>query len=166
MWAEFQDFVRQMPWFDRLGFFGAASVFPLGLLPWRETAADGELIGFFTAGIFVVLAAGGALFALVQRSRAESSARRSDGASLALKLQTGAALFVLVFPFLFIPAVSDGTRMRALDGDLIVAASQPGIGASLVIGSGLLLMVGTVFAWVHRSGAHGSSRPGSRRRRS
>lgn len=138
---EFRQFFGGLSLSDKLTMVGAFLVVISTFLPWKTTAAEGEVLG--------VLCLGGVATALGIAAIAAVRVRVSGLASgrnpvLPWVGQLGAVSAALVWCLVFIRISWDGTLARAVDGNIQVATSKPDAGVYIALVSAIVAVAGTL----------------------
>jgi hypothetical protein len=136
-----RQFVRTLTTADKLTLTGSALMLVCSFFPWKDTAAEGELLGLETMGWVALCGMMVALAAMVARNR-----RLLVNASSALPwlVQLAATGFSLVWCVVFIRLSWDSTLAPSIDGNIMVAVSAPALGVYLGALASLLGLGGTV----------------------
>jgi hypothetical protein len=123
---------------DKLALFGGALCLLCSFFPWKETAAEGDVIGLQSLGVVATGLAALAMLAVVGR------VRRSVNRAAAWLVQLGCAGAIIVWGLVFIKLSWDPTQAPSLDGNMLVPVSKPSLGVYLGIVSGIITDAGTM----------------------
>lgn len=134
-------FLRTLQGSDRIAFWGAVVVALSCFLPWKETAADGDVLGLMSAGVGAFLLSVGAMVAISIRVR-----RSMPGLNPMLPwlAQLGMTLVCLVWCAVYIKTASDMTRVPTPIGNADMMNSSPSMGAFLGVLGALAALGGTL----------------------
>jgi hypothetical protein len=131
---ELRNFLRQLDRADRIAFAGAAGNLLFSFLPWKETVADGEVLGLLSLGFPVLVASGLGIAAMAMRVR--KTPTLSPVISWAVQLISGC--FGIVWCLAFILLSWDSHPVASPIGNFEMATSRPAIGVFLaLLGSGV-----------------------------
>jgi len=125
---------------DKITLLGGALAALCAFLPWKETAAEGEVIGLESLGAVATGLMVLGMVALVARAR--RGIRLAP--AIAWLVQLGCSGVAVVWCLVFIRLSSDPTQAPSVDGNLMVAVSRPALGAYLGVVSGILASAGTL----------------------
>jgi hypothetical protein len=134
-------FFGTLPTADKLALAGAALVVLFSFFPWKETAADGEVLGLLSTGAVALGAAVALAAALLLRSR---KAMPSLGPVIPWLIQLAAAAVCVVSCLVFIKASWDGRRVASPVGNYELAVSRPSFGVVVGLIGGLVALGGTL----------------------
>lgn len=125
---------------DKLTLAGGGLIALCSFFPWKETAADGEVIGLQSLGVVATGLTVLAMAALLGR------ARRSlwINPALAWLLQLACTGATVVWSVVFIKLSSDPTLAHSVDGNMMVPVSRPAMGAYLGVVGGIISAAGTL----------------------
>ncbi len=138
---DFSQFVRSLSTGDKLAFIGAAMAILTAFLPWRETAADGEVIGLMSSGIGAVLLNGAAIFTIAARTR---RLMPHIGVPVWWLGQLAAVALALVWCLVFMKLNWDGRQVPSSIGNELMAISKPALGVFLALMFEVVSLAGTV----------------------
>lgn len=134
-------FVRELRSSDKLAFVGAAGTVFLAFLPWKETAAEGEILGLMSLGFLNFIANLLAMGAIVVRVR---NAMPRLNPVIPWLVQLGTICFGIVWSLIFMKLSYDGQQVPALIGNSMVAVSSPSFGVYLALLTQLVALAGTL----------------------
>jgi hypothetical protein len=127
---------------DKLALGGAGVMLTATLFPWRETIAEGEVLGVMSSGVVVtilgVLAVGG----IVVRTR---GAQYMVNPVLPWIMQLGCVGFSALWCLIAMKQAWDPTIAQSPIGNYQVWVSKPVFGLFLSLGAGIASLVGTIF---------------------
>jgi predicted small integral membrane protein len=138
-----RKFVRNLGQADKLVFGGAVVLLVSGFLPWKETAADGEILGMMSLGIIAMLAAIGQIAILAMRTR-KLQADPHANVLLPWMGQLVVALFCIFWCIIFMKVSSDSKLVPTAMGDSVVQNSVPAFGVYLGLLGALASLGGTL----------------------
>ncbi|HEY8206466.1 MAG TPA: hypothetical protein VIG99_03225, partial [Myxococcaceae bacterium] len=133
-------FVGGLTTADKLALVGGALCIICSFFPWKETAAEGEVIGLQSLGVVATGLMALAMAAVVGRAR--RSIRIHPAA--AWLVQLGCTGATVVWCLVFIKLSWDPTQAHSVDGNMLVPVSKPALGAYLGVVSGILAAAGTL----------------------
>jgi hypothetical protein len=125
---------------DKLVLLGGGLGALCSFLPWKETAAEGEVIGLQSLGVVATALMALAVVAMVGRAR--RSARVHP--AVAWLVQLGCTGATVVWCLVFIKLSLDLTQAQSVDGNMLVPVSKPALGAYLGVVSGIISAAGTL----------------------
>ena len=131
---EFRYFVAELPLGDKVAFVAAAFTILTTFLPWKETAAEGEILGLMSLGIIVFLVMAAVIASIVIRVRRVMPHLHPLVPWL---VQLGGTAFSGLWCIIYIGLSIDSRKTQALVGNFEVSVSAPAFGVFLaVIGCG------------------------------
>jgi len=136
--ADARLFVGGMTTADKLALIGGALCLLCSFFPWKETAAEGEVIGLQSLGIVAT-----GLMALVMGAVVGRARRRFNPAAMWL-VQLACSGATIVWCLVFIKLSWDPTEAHSVDGNLLVATSKPAMGVYLSAAGGIIAAAGTL----------------------
>jgi hypothetical protein len=139
--ADTRRFVGELSRSDKITFASACLIILSCFLPWKETAADGEILGLMSAGIGTLLGAALIIGALFVRKR--GTLPKVD-ASTQWMMQLGVSFFCILYTVIFIKVSFDTTQVQSQLGNAMVWASSPSFGVFLGLLGSLGALVGSV----------------------
>jgi hypothetical protein len=137
-----RQFVRSLGQADKIVFGGAVVLLVSGFLPWKETAADGEILGMMSLGIIAMLAAIGLIAILAVRIR-RLQADPYANVLLPWVGQLVVSLFCIFWCILYMKVSSDSRLTPTAMGDSVVQNSAPVFGVYLGLMGALTTLWGT-----------------------
>jgi len=132
-------FVRNLSQPDKIAVGGASVLLVSGFLPWKETAADGEILGMMSLGVVAMLAAIGLITVLAFRTR-RVQADPYANVLLYWMGQLIVSIFCIFWCIIYMQVSSDSRLVPTAMGDAVVQNSTPALGVYL----GLLGALGTL----------------------
>jgi hypothetical protein len=135
-----RSFVSSLTLADKLSFFGAVALFVSSLFPWRETVAEGEVLGIFGAGLLALFISLLLMGTIAMRLKAPSKERL-----MYWVIQLGLAGISVALSFIVGLQSIDRTLARAQVGNFEVWTSKPGFGVVFAAFAGAVVIVGTIF---------------------
>lgn len=135
-------FLVELSTADKIAFFASLGTWLACFFPWRQSASEGEVLGFASRGLAVLLLASASCAALVLRAR---GLRPTRIPVLALwSAQLGGMGFAVLLALIDLVVSIDTTVVRAPIGNAEVWASSPSFGVFFAIASGGLSVLGTL----------------------
>lgn len=141
MLADLKHFVLELGPSDKLAFLGAFASVLLSFIPWKSTAADGDILGLVSMGVLVLAASGITMAAVAVRTRKVTPQLNPVVPWL---VQLGSAVLAILWCFVFISLSWDGQLVPADIGNEMVHRSQPAAGAYLAVLTSLASLIGTL----------------------
>ena len=139
--ADFKSFVAELGRTDKIVFISALVIIASAFLPWKETAADGDILGLMSLGILAVLAAGALVGTVVVRVRRVMPAL---GALVPWVVQLCLSIFCIVWCLVFMKISTNGTEVPSSVGKEIVPHSSFSFGVLLALLGALGCLAGTL----------------------
>lgn len=127
---DFKGFVTDLPVGDKVAFMGAALTVLTTFLPWKETAAEGEILGLMSLGIVVFLVMIAVIGAIVIRVRRVMPQLHPLVPWL---VQLGGTVFAALWCIIYIGLSIDSRKTQALIGNFEVSVSSPAFGVFLAL---------------------------------
>ncbi len=137
---DIKNFIASLSLADKLSFFGAMALFISSLLPWRETVAEGEVLGIFGAGLLACFVGILLMVSVAMRLRVPVTDRL-----VYWMVQLGLAGISVLWSLIIGIQSVDRTLARAPVGNFEVWTSKPSFGVVLAAFAGTVVIVGTVF---------------------
>ncbi len=129
---------------DKLTFLGSLMTVLLGVLPWKETVLEGEVLGVLGLGLPVMVASAVAMAALAVRARRKASPVEP---LVPMFLQLGAAGFALLWCLVFIRVSWDSRLAHSPVGNFQMPVSRPAFGVYLALLTTAVALGGTLLAF-------------------
>jgi hypothetical protein len=146
--ADTRKFIGELSSSDKIAFASACLIILSCFLPWKETAADGEILGLMSAGIGSLLGAALIIGAIFVRKRGTLP---KVNASTQWMMQLGVSFFCILYTVIFIKVSFDTTQVQSQLGNAMVWASSPSFGVFLGLLGALGALVGSVMGLRERS---------------
>ncbi|MBJ6763990.1 hypothetical protein JGU66_24725 [Myxococcaceae bacterium JPH2] len=143
-----RDFLRELKGADRIAFWGAAAVVLSCFLPWKETAADGDILGLMSAGVGACLLSVGVMIAISVRVRRSLAQLNPMVPWLA---QLGMSIVTLLWGLIFMKLASDTARVPTPMGNTEMMNSSPSMGVFLAVLGALAALGGTLMGLKDKS---------------
>jgi hypothetical protein len=140
--GDFKRFVFELSNADKLAFFGSVTMFLACFFPWKETVADGEVLGLMSLGIVVFGLSAVAMAAIALRARKTFATLNPIVPWVA---QLGAIGFGELWCLVYMRLSWDSTITRSPVGNFEMWASKPSFGVILAFLSGIVAGLGTIF---------------------
>jgi hypothetical protein len=138
---DFRQFVGELSLSDKLAFAGAALVVLSAFIPWKETAADGEILGLMSQGLVAVLSAGGLMGTITLRVR---RVMPRLNVLIPWLLQLVLAVFTILWCVIFMKLSSDTTEVPSPMGNAMIMNSTPALGVYVGLLGALGSLAGTL----------------------
>ncbi|WP_434380280.1 hypothetical protein [Melittangium boletus] len=139
--ADFREFVGELSRADRIAFWSALVVVFSSVMPWVETAEDGENLGLLSLGFICVLLSLGVIGALTVRARKLLPQLNALAPWLT---QLFMSLVCLVWCLIFMKLSYDATEVPSPIGNSTITNSAPVFGAYLGLLGSVGSLVGTL----------------------
>jgi hypothetical protein len=138
---DFRDFMGVLGRSDKFAFVGAATILVSAFLPWKETAAEGDILGLMSLGLLAVLAAIGIIGAIAVRVR-----RLMPHLNVLIPwlVQLGLSIFSVLWCIVFMKISYDATEVPSPMGNATIMNSSPSFGAFLGLMGALTSLAGTL----------------------
>lgn len=136
-----REFIGELAKSDKIAFAGAALVGLSCFVPWKETAADGEVLGLMSSGVVALVGAGviiGAMFARVRRTMPKVNP------SVLWMTQLGMSFLCVLYTVVFIKTAFDSTQVPSHFGNQMTWNSSPSFGVFLGLIGAIGALVGSV----------------------
>lgn len=141
MLADLKNFLLELGQSDKLAFLGALATVLLSFIPWKSTAADGDVLGLVSLGVFVLIAAVGSMAAVAVRVR---KVMPQLNPIIPWLVQLGTSVFAIVWCLVFIRLAWNGQQVPADIGNEMVPLSSPSAGVFLALLASLVSLAGTL----------------------
>lgn len=127
---------------DKLALFGTSVLLLATFLPWRETVAEGDVLGVFSSGVIVTVLSALALGGIIVRTR---KTMPDLNPLLPWMAQLGCVGASGVWCLIYMMLSWDPTLARSPIGNYEVWVSKPAFGLILALLAGITSIVGTIF---------------------
>jgi hypothetical protein len=144
-----RQFVRNLGQSDKIAVGGAATLLISGFLPWKETAADGEILGMMSLGVVAMLAAIGLITLIAFRKRREQADPYTN-VLLYWMGQLVVSIFCIFWCIIYMKVSSDSRLVPTAMGDAVVQNSAPVLGVYLGLLGALGSLGGTLLGMKER----------------
>lgn len=136
-----RNFVGVLSFSDKIAFGGAVTIIVSAFLPWKETAADGEILGLMSSGILALLCAVGIISTIAIRVR-----RLMPNLNVLAPWMTqlGLSIFSALFCLVFMKLSYDATEVPSPMGNATIMNSTPSFGVFLALLGALTSLGGTL----------------------
>jgi hypothetical protein len=138
-----RGFIVELSSADKLAFFGSATMFLACFFPWKETVADGDVLGLMSLGVVVFVLSLGAMAAIVMRVRPATGTKRRNPL-IPWVAQLVAIGFSELWCVMYAVTSLDTTAARSPVGNFEMWASKPSFGLILAFLAGIVAGLGTV----------------------
>lgn len=135
--SDARAFVGELSRSDKIAFAGACLVILSCFLPWKETAAEGDVLGLMSMGVGALIGGAiviSAIFIRVRRTMPKFNPLMPWG------IQIGVSFFSLIYTVGFIKSAFDTTEVPSAIGNRMIMTSSPSFGVFL----GLLGTIGAL----------------------
>jgi hypothetical protein len=136
-----REFFGELSRSDKIAFAGSCVLGLSCFVPWKETAADGEVLGLMSAGVGAVLSAAlviGAIFVRVRRTMPKING------SVPWMMQLGVSFISVLYTVIFIKSAFDSTQVPSHFGNQMTWNSSPSFGVFLGLFGAIGALVGSV----------------------
>lgn len=137
-----KQYLLELPLADKLALGGTAMLLVATFLPWKETVADGDVLGVLSWGVLVMLLAVLALAGIFVRTL---KTMPSLNPLLPWAAQLGGAGLSGLWCLVYLALSVDMTKVQSAIGNEKVWASKPSLGLLVAIGAAVVSIVGTIF---------------------
>jgi hypothetical protein len=145
--SDAREFVGALSRPDKFAFAGACVMAFSCFLPWKETAADGDVLGLMSAGIGALLGAMmiiTAIFIRVRRTLPKINPLAPWG------MQVGTSFLLVLYVVIFIKAAFNSTQVPSSIGNEMIMNSSPSFGAFLALLGAIGALTGSVMGMRER----------------
>ncbi len=141
VFEEFRQFVSILGISDKVALAGVGMIVLSSFFPWKETAAEGDILGMMSLGLVCVLAAFAILGTIVLRVR-----RLLPSLNVLIPWlgQLGLSIFCIVWCIVFMKISTDASAVPSLMGNATVMNSSPSMGAYMGLMGSLACLAGTL----------------------
>ncbi|AKJ02654.1 Hypothetical protein AA314_04280 [Archangium gephyra] len=138
---DFRDLMSVLGRSDKIAFGGGVTILISAFLPWKETAADGEILGLMSLGLLAVLAAIGIVGAITVRVR-----RLMPHLNVLIPwvAQLGLSVFCILWCIVFMKLSYDATEVPSPMGNATIMNSTPSFGVFLGLLGALTSLAGSL----------------------
>ncbi|MFZ5444172.1 MAG: hypothetical protein ACOZQL_29520, partial [Myxococcota bacterium] len=137
-----KQYLAELPLSDKLALFGAATMLISTFLPWKETVAEGDVLGVLSSGVVVTLLGALAVAGIIIRTKKIST---SLNPLLPWVAQLGATGFAGLWCLIYVKTAWDPTLAHSPIGNYEVWVSKPVFGLFLGLIAAIASIVGTIF---------------------
>jgi hypothetical protein len=141
VFEEFRQFVGIMGISDKVALGGVGMIVLSAVFPWKETAADGDILGLMSLGLVCVLASLAILGTITVRVR-----RLLPDLNVLIPWlgQLALSIFCVIWCIVFMKISTDASAVPSLMGDATVMNSSPSMGAYMGLLGSLTCLAGTL----------------------
>lgn len=140
--GETKRYLWELPLADKLALFGTAVLVISSFFPWKETVAEGEVLGVFSSGILVTLLGSAAVAGIIVRTR---KTMPTLNPLLPWVAQLGCVGVSALWCLVYMKLSWDSTPAMSPVGNYEVWVSKPAFGLVLSILASIVSIVGTIF---------------------
>ncbi|MFP2913358.1 hypothetical protein ACLESD_51860, partial [Pyxidicoccus sp. 3LFB2] len=145
-----KELFRMLAGGDKVAFWGAAVVMFSCFLPWKETAADGDVLGLMSLGVGAFVLS--ILVMIVVGMRVTGALQRLNPV-VPWMGQLVAAFMCLVWCIIFIKVSADTTRVPTPIGNAEMMNSSPSFGVFVAVLGSIATLGGTLLGLKSKPGA-------------
>lgn len=138
-----RHFLSGLSFAEKLSFWGSVAAMVACAFPWRETAAEGPVLGFFSMGVMTF--GTGLLSTVAVATRARRAMPKLNPLVLWL-VQLGSLGVAIVWCLVLMIAWWDSTLVSAPVGNYEMYASKPSLGLYAGLLSAVVALAGTALA--------------------
>jgi uncharacterized Zn finger protein (UPF0148 family) len=141
VFEEFRQFVSILGVSDKVALGGVGMIVLSSFFPWKETAAEGDILGMMSLGLVCVLASFAILGTIVLRVR-----RLLPDLNVLIPWlgQLALSIFCVVWCIVFMKISTDASAVPSLMGNATVMNSSPSMGAYMGLLGSLACLAGTL----------------------
>lgn len=140
--GETKNYLMALPFADKLALGGASGLLITTFLPWKETVADGIVLGVFSSGIVVTILASLAVAGIIVRTR---KTMPTMNPLMPWVAQLGCVGISALWCLVYIVSSWDSTKAMSTVGNYEVWVSEPNwFCMILAIGAAIVSLVGTI----------------------
>jgi hypothetical protein len=146
--ADTRQFFSELTRSDKMAFAGSCLMGLSVFLPWKETAADGDVLGLMSAGALALISAAviiTSMFIRVRRTMPNINPMVPWGT------QVGVSFFCVLYIVIFITAAFDTTEVPSAIGNRLIMNSSPSFGVFLGLLGAVGALAGSVMAMKERA---------------
>jgi len=147
MMEEAREFITELSRADKLAFGGAVAVILSCFLPWKETAADGDVLGLMSSGFGALLLALVVMGTLVIRVR-QSIPKLNP--LLPWMTQLIGSVICVLYTVVTLRFSIDTTEVPSAIGNALIMNSSPSLGVFIALLGGLGAMAGSLLGLKER----------------
>jgi len=140
--GETKRYLWELPLADKLALFGTSVLVISSFFPWKETVAEGEVLGVFSSGILVTLLGSAAVAGIIVRTR---KTMPTLNPLLPWVAQLGCVGVSALWCLVYMKLSWDSTPAMSPVGNYEVWVSKPAFGLVLSILASIVSIVGTIF---------------------
>ncbi len=140
--SQTKKYLLELPMADKLALFGVSVMVLATFFPWKETVADGDVLGVFSSGILVTLLGAMAITGIIVRTRKTSPTLNP---LLPWIAQLGCVGFSGLWCLVYLKLSWDPTLANSQVGNYEVWVSKPSFGLILALLAAITSIVGTIF---------------------
>lgn len=137
-----KQYLWELPLADKLALFGTSVLLISTFFPWKETVAEGDVLGVFSSGILVTILASIAVAGIIIRTR---KTMPTLNPLLPWVAQLGAVGISGLWCLVYMKLSWDSTLAMSSVGNYQVWVSKPSFGLILGLIAGITSIVGTIF---------------------
>lgn len=138
---DFRNFVSLLGFSDRIAFGGAGAIVLSAFLPWKETAADGDILGLMSSGLVGIVGALAVMGTIAVRVRRSMP---SLNVLIPWLAQLGLSIFCVLWCIIFMKLSYDATEVPSPMGNATLMNSTPSMGVYLALLGALGSLGGTL----------------------
>ncbi len=141
VFEEFRQFVSIMGFSDKLALGGVGMILLSAFFPWKETAAEGDILGMMSLGLVCIVASFAILGTITLRVR-----RLLPDLNVLIPWlgQLALSIFCVVWCIVFMKISTDASAVPSLMGNATVMNSSPSMGVYMGLLGSLACLAGTL----------------------
>lgn len=146
--SDAREFVGELSRSDKIAFGGACLIAVSCFLPWKETAAEGEILGLMSMGVGALLGAVviiSAIFVRVRRTMPKLNPL------VPWMVQLSVAFFCIIYSVVFMRVALDSNEVPSAIGNQMIMNSSPSFGVFLGLLGALVALVGSLLGLKERT---------------
>jgi hypothetical protein len=147
MMEDAREFISDLSKADKLALAGASVVVLSCFLPWKETAADGDILGLMSSGFGAMLLALAVIGTLLIRVR-QSMPRLNP--LLPWLVQLSSSVLCVLYTLIVLRLSVDSTEVPSAIGNQMIMNSSPSMGVFIAMLGGLGAMAGSLMGLKER----------------
>ncbi len=140
--GETKRYLWELPLADKLALFGTSLLVIFTFFPWKETVAEGDVLGVMSSGVLVTLLGSGAVAGIIVRTR---KTMPTLNPLLPWVAQLGCVGVSAIWCLVYMKLSWDSTPAMSAVGNYEVWVSKPSLGLILAIIAAIVSIVGTIF---------------------
>ena len=140
--GETKRYLWELAFADKLALFGTSLLVIATFFPWKETVADGDVLGIMSSGVLVTLLGSAAVAGIIIRTR---KTMPTLNPLLPWVAQLGCVGVSAIWCLVYMKLSWDSTPAMSSVGNYEVWVSKPSIGLIIAVLASITSIVGTIF---------------------